>query len=152
MQSLGNGNNKVVPRDGADTLSDAGGLSERIRDQGELRSSSFMIGLSVVYANYLTSDWSEEWPTEPDKTFRRFFRKHTTPVADGRTAMTFVDPNEVDRVFLAEEFAGMAGDTSSGAVLDEPQPCERERDFDGWPLFAAIRGVSHIGMQGTRVC
>jgi hypothetical protein len=84
-----------------------------------------MIGLSVVYASYLTSDWSEEWPTEPDKTFRWFFREHTAPVADGRTAMTFVDPNEVDRVFFAEEFASMAGDTSSGAVLDEPQPCER---------------------------
>ena len=77
-----------------------------------------MVGLSVVYAGYLPCDWSEEWPTEPDKTFRRFFREHTAPVADGRNAMTIVDPDEVDRVFLAEEFASMAGDTSSGAVLD----------------------------------
>ena len=118
MQSLGNGNDNVVPRDGADALTDAGRLTERIRDQGELRTSSLMIGLSIVYASYLTSDWSEEWPTEPDKTFWRFFRERRTPVADGRTAMTIVDPDEVDRIFLAKELASMAGDTSSGAVLD----------------------------------
>lgn len=118
MHSLGNGNDNVVPRDATDALPDAGSLTERIRDQGELRTSSLMVRLSIVYASYLTCDWSEEWPTEPDKTFWRFFRERRAPVADGRTAMTFVDPDEVDRILLAEELASMAGDTSSGAVLD----------------------------------
>lgn len=118
MQSLGNGNDNVVPRDGTDALTDAGRLTERIRDQDELRTSSLMVGLSIVYTGYLTSDWSEEWPTEPDKTFWRFSRERRAPVADGRTAMTLVDPDEVDRIFLAEELASMARNTSSGAVLD----------------------------------
>ena len=36
MQSLGNRNDNVVPRDGTDALPNAGRLTERIRDQDQL--------------------------------------------------------------------------------------------------------------------